>query len=110
MGKISNGKRKTGDLLNPFTVCSSFKRKFAVCSLVNGYMETRHEHGDKDVETRTWRHGHGDIDMEKCPFTVCSPCKRKFAVGLLVNEKLTLNLLNILKGFVHLWISEKISD
>jgi hypothetical protein len=66
------------------------------------------------METRTWRHGIGDVDMENgngspgkfplIPFNVCSPCKRKFVVSLFVDGETYGNypFANGPNGLAHL--------
>ncbi len=71
-------------------------------------------HGD--METWSWRHGQGDMDIEgnlmengspgdfPLLFTVCSQCKRKFVVCQFVDEETSGNypFANGLNGLAHL--------
>jgi hypothetical protein len=81
-------------------------------------METRswrHGQGDMDKETWTWRHGHGhgilSNQTEKGrpgdfhrPFTVCSSCKRKLVVNpfVLTKKQAEIPLAYRLNGLAHL--------
>jgi hypothetical protein len=67
-----------------------------------------------DMETWTWKHGHGDMETSIGKwkprqvflnlFTVCSWCKQKFVVCPLVDEETNRSypIANGLNGLAHL--------
>jgi hypothetical protein len=90
----------------PFSIMSVFRLRNS------GNVETwTWRHGDGDMEI--WRHGHGDIKQktETQPiflnqFTVCSSCKGKFVVCPIFYEEINGSnpCGNGLSGLAHLWL------